>query len=118
MKLRGCQTLGVGLLGIVGLACLPAFLIAQPPGMPAPVGIVLVADGAGDSTDTSNGVAAAVREQGLPLQVLRWSWSHGLKRVVADQTDEANLRGNGRCMAEYLVAYRQQHPNAAIYLIG
>src|SRR3954447_21024061 len=87
----------------------PARLQAQQPAAPCRTGLVLVADGAGDSVEASSNLFRIVREQGLPLEVYRWPWSHGRFRAIADQTDEANLRSHGRRMAEYLWAYHQQN---------
>src|SRR5579859_5186052 len=57
-----------------------------PPG-PAR-GIVFVADGAGGFEETSQVLSEAVAEEGLPLAVEPFVWTHGSGRVLADHVDK------------------------------
>lgn len=89
-----------------------------PDAVRAQGGVVFVADGAGDSVYTSDVISRIVRDDCLPLTVERVDWSHGRFRALADQTDYANHRCQGKLLAERILAHRAQCPEGAIYLVG
>jgi pimeloyl-ACP methyl ester carboxylesterase len=84
----------------------------------APAGIVLVADGAGDYRDLSHHLNDIVGETSTPLHVETIAWSHGYRRIVADQVDHDNHRAHAQRLAAYVLGYRQAHPSRAVYFVG
>jgi pimeloyl-ACP methyl ester carboxylesterase len=92
---------------------------ALAPALPCePLGVVFVADGAGNFQATSRGIRQAVSEQGLPLVVQTVPWSHGWLRILADQLDRENLCCEGRELARKVCQFRQRHPDRPVFLVG
>jgi hypothetical protein len=81
-------------------------------------GIAFVADGAGNLGTTSRPLRQVVEEDGAPLLVHKVEWSHGTGRILADQTDYAHARAEGRRLAEQVRACRQANPGLAVFLIA
>jgi hypothetical protein len=79
---------------------------------------VFVANGAGDTRLASTNLNMVVAQTGAPIQIETFVWSHGNRRVVADQTDRDNHAMQGRRLACELSAYRQAYPNRRICLVG
>src|SRR5437870_4857003 len=61
---------------------------------------------------------AAAADIRAPLQVETFVWSHGYKKIVPDQTDFPHARLQGQRLAEVVLAYCRQHPDARIHLVG
>ncbi len=80
--------------------------------------VVFVADGAGNYQYTSKMLRSAVHETGAPLQIITFVWSHGNKLILHDQMDMPHAREQGRLLAEVVLAYRHDHPEARIHLVG
>ena len=80
--------------------------------------VVFVADGAGNYQMASKMLRATVASVAAPLQVETFVWSHGYKKTVLDQTDLTHARSQGQRLAEVVLAYRRQHPEARIHLLG
>jgi pimeloyl-ACP methyl ester carboxylesterase len=80
--------------------------------------IVFVADGAGNYQVASKMLRSTVVETGLPLTVETFVWSHGYKMVLIDQIDLSHARLQGERLAEVVLAYRHEHPQAHIHLVG
>jgi pimeloyl-ACP methyl ester carboxylesterase len=83
-----------------------------------PLGIVLVADGAGGNTEASDAISSAVKRTGSPLFVRSINWSHGRGRAIADMTDLEHSREEARSLAVLVQQYRTKFPNTPIYLVG
>lgn len=83
-----------------------------------PVGVVFVADGAGDFQITSRELADVVAETGAPLLVETVPWSHGYGRVLADHVDYAHAREEGARLAARIAAYRCAGGQSDVYLLG
>jgi pimeloyl-ACP methyl ester carboxylesterase len=81
-------------------------------------GVVLVADGAGDFSAASTAFRRGIAEAGLPLVVAKFDWSHGPGQVLADHTDFAYARQQGRRLASHVAALRQSSPGRRLYLVG
>lgn len=107
----------MSILAIFFLIGCSAPLRAQGPTAPA-IDVVFVADGAGNYQMASKMLRAAALEVGAPLEVDTFVWSHGYKKVLPDQVDFAYARAQGLNLADLLVAFRQQHPEARIHLVG
>jgi pimeloyl-ACP methyl ester carboxylesterase len=80
--------------------------------------VIFVADGAGNFQITSKMLRGVVEETGAPLTVHTFAWSHGYKKVLYDQIDLSHARAQGQHLAELVLAYRQQYPEARIHLAG
>jgi pimeloyl-ACP methyl ester carboxylesterase len=80
--------------------------------------IIFVADGAGNYDVTSGNVRQLVEEERLPWCVEKVEWSHGKLRIYADQTDLANIRAAGHCLAERILAYHRTNPDSTVNLIA
>jgi pimeloyl-ACP methyl ester carboxylesterase len=101
---------------ILGAVCL--LLLGGLPAAAAEPAVVLVADGAGDYRGLSKAVTQAVAAAGLPLIVEPACWSHGYRRSLADQVDQAHARAEGRRLAERVLAYRTACPERPVYLLA
>jgi pimeloyl-ACP methyl ester carboxylesterase len=116
---RCCSGLLVAMLLVSGCASLHA----PPPPPPSVItpqtrGVVFVVNGAGGYYGPSNALREAIDQQGIPLAVEPFVWTHGYGRVLADQTDLAHLQEQGRRLAEQIVCWRQHFPGHAVYLVG
>jgi pimeloyl-ACP methyl ester carboxylesterase len=80
--------------------------------------VVFVADGAGNYQLASKTLRSTVLETGVPLTVETFVWSHGDKKVLIDQIDLEHARSQGQRLAEVVLAYRQQFPQARIHLVA
>lgn len=92
--------------------------VPSPPLAGGERGLVLVADGAGDFSAASSAFRREIDAAGLPLAVVKFDWSHGLGRILADHTDFAGARRQGRRLAAQVVAARQASPSRDVYLVG
>jgi len=79
---------------------------------------VFVADGAGGFLEASDSLRRALAEEGRPLCVETFYWSHGTGRILADQIDAGHARQEGQQLACQIAAYRQRAPQSEIYLVG
>jgi pimeloyl-ACP methyl ester carboxylesterase len=88
----------------------------KPPG--PPLGIVLVADGAGGNSEASSAISSAVKKSRSPLYVRSFDWSHGRNQGLADMLDIEYAQDEGRRLAGLISQYRTKFPNTPIYLVG
>lgn len=91
--------------------------VIVPPGV-TPVGVVLVANGAGDSSTVSTNLGRAVVETRTPLQVETFDWSYGTRRYLADHVDHAHHLAEGDRLAAQVTTYRQACPGRKVFLVG
>lgn len=84
--------------------------------MPA-ANVVYVANGAGDYRGLSVNMTTVVAETRLPLEVETFAWSHGPRRVLADQMDRENQVAEGTRLATEVAARRSQC-SKKIFLVG
>ncbi|MBN9523352.1 alpha/beta hydrolase [bacterium] len=61
--------------------------------------VVWVIDGAGDLKGCSNALTQANLTAGTPVELSVFNWSHGPRRLIADQIDTAHAREQGRRLA-------------------
>jgi pimeloyl-ACP methyl ester carboxylesterase len=57
-------------------------------------------------------------ETSTPVQIETFAWSHGYRRVLADQVDHENHLVQGQRLASQVSAYRTAHPKQRVYLVG
>jgi pimeloyl-ACP methyl ester carboxylesterase len=91
---------------------------AQPPAASTTNDIAFVADGAGNYQLASKNLRETAASINAPLKVVTFVWSHGYKRILVDQTDLPHSRCQGQHLAEIVLAYRKDHPEARIHLVG
>jgi hypothetical protein len=119
---------GAFLLLACGCAALP-YGHREPPSQvqactlqaPVPVpprGIVLCVPGAGGFPAICNFVREAVEDQGAPVAVEAFEWTHGYGRILADHIDACYTCVQGRRLAERIRALKQECPQRPIYLIS
>ncbi len=88
-------------------------------GMPVHLrGIVVVVDGAGGTSVTSQSLDQVVQAQRLPLAVVAYDWSHGWGRFIADNWDTDHLEQQGQDLAQFLVAAQKQYPGLPIHVLA
>jgi hypothetical protein len=103
---------GLGL--ILTLLALAGYAEAQAWQVPAAV--VFVADGAGNFQVASRGLRQVAFEDGLPLEVRAFEWSHGYARILSDQMLLGHTREQGRRMAAEVCGFHAAHPETPISL--
>jgi len=91
---------------------------APVPVIPGATGVVIVANGSGDSHTVSNTLNQILTKTHASLQVETVAWSLGYRRYLADHVDHANHLAQGQLLACQVVAYRQAYPGRRIYLMG
>jgi pimeloyl-ACP methyl ester carboxylesterase len=84
----------------------------------APVGVVFVANGAGDFRTVSENLSDVVAGTATPLQIEPFGWSRGYGRYILDQIDHDNHLAQGYRLASQVCAYRRAYPDRRIYLMG
>ncbi|HZT82510.1 MAG TPA: alpha/beta fold hydrolase [Gemmataceae bacterium] len=97
-------------------ACRPEPTGAAP--LPPCLGVVFVADGAGDFRACSAHLRQAVEEAGCPLEVRTFVWSHGHRHNLSDQIDRRHAQDRGCCLAGAVAAELTEHPSRPVYLVG
>lgn len=88
---------------------------AQAPAAHRPIA-VFAADGAGDFRIASLMLRQVADEDGLPVEVYSFDWSHGYARVLADEMAFSHARDKGKHLAEQILAYHATYPSVPIYL--
>jgi len=81
-------------------------------------GIVFVVEGAGGFEASSRTLRQVVAEEGRPLEVRRFRWTHGYCRVLADEMHATHLQREGKRLADLVMHCRQQTPAQPIFLVG
>jgi pimeloyl-ACP methyl ester carboxylesterase len=107
MLLSGCGLRGP--LAVERQAALP---------LPGSSGVVFTSDGAGGFDGTTRTVRAALRAEGMSLEVRRVEWSHGYPRIASDHLSWANIQEQARCLAAEVQAWRNRFPDRPVYLLG
>jgi pimeloyl-ACP methyl ester carboxylesterase len=81
-------------------------------------GVIFIANGAGDFRVCSKSLQAAVNAEHLPLCIQTVAWSHGFGRILSDQLGHRHAREAGQELAESILKYSRERPEAEIYLLG
>jgi pimeloyl-ACP methyl ester carboxylesterase len=106
-------------IAVVVAGCATAPQVRQPPRvLLAPRGVVFVADGAGGGDGTTRSFRRALEEEGVPLSVEGFNWSHGFGRYISDERDSSHARERGRELADRVASYRAHAPNGEVYLVA
>jgi hypothetical protein len=107
---------------LIVLTCCAGCTTLRPaagPALAAPAGgVVFVADGSGDLRQVADTLATVAHDNYVPLRVERIAWSHGKGAVFLDLYDADNQQAQGKALAQQVVAYRRQHPEQRICLVG
>lgn len=91
---------------------------APPPDDPAATGLVLVADGIGGFDLCVTGMKYATAWAGLPHRLQVVDWGHGFFRWYKDLSNVANHTARSAAVAQEVLAFREQNPDAPVYLVG
>jgi pimeloyl-ACP methyl ester carboxylesterase len=89
---------------------------AQP--LDPSVGLVLVADGAGDFRATSQALRDEINAEKLPLRVETFVWSHGYLRIFADQLGQRYARRQGQRLARLIAGVHHTAPQQRIIAVA
>lgn len=115
------------------LLMLPTLLLAGCVGLPAqvhqaahnagavglaPRAAVFVADGAGGFQAASASLRKTAADDGLPLLVETFDWTHGHWRILTDHVDHGHIVQEGALLAQAVCAYRRAHPDVPVSLVG
>lgn len=80
--------------------------------------MIFVADGAGDFRAASQSIRKVVGEDGLPIRVDPFIWSHGFCRIFRDELHYTYARWQGQQLAAEIMAFRQTHPGERVHVVG
>jgi hypothetical protein len=80
--------------------------------------LVWVLDGAGDLKGCSNALAAVNDPLGRPVELAVFPWSHGYRRLLADQTDTAHARAQGFRLAQAIQDRKAREPGRRVVVVG
>ena len=81
-------------------------------------GVVFVADGAGNFQAASSSLERSILEQGTPVCVQRFDWSHGYGRILSDHLGLRHARAEGARLAAEVRAVKEQSPGVPVFLLG
>lgn len=76
--------------------------------------LVWVLDGAGDLKGCSGALAAV----NPPVELYAFPWSHGYRRLYADQTDAGHAREQGVRLAQAILERKSREPGRRVVVIG
>jgi hypothetical protein len=85
---------------------------------PAAQGLVVVADGVGGLDLCGTGLRYVMGALKVPYLVKVRSWGHGLGRWHADLTNAANHDRQAREIADTILRFRAESPQAPAFLVG
>lgn len=80
--------------------------------------LVWVLDGAGDLKGCSNALAAVNDPLGQPVELVAFQWSHGYRRLLADQTDMDHARVQGARLAQAINDRKAREPGRRVVVVG
>jgi alpha-beta hydrolase superfamily lysophospholipase len=81
-------------------------------------GVVLCVPGAGGFPLICETLEEGIREQGLPLSVESFEWTHGYLRIVADQVDSEHICCQARRLAGRIVTLKCECPTRRVSLLA
>ena len=85
---------------------------------PGELGVIFVADGAGDFRAASQSIRKVVTEDGPHIRVDPFIWSHGFCRIFRDELHYSYARSQGQRLAAEIFAFQQAHPGERVHLVG
>jgi hypothetical protein len=80
--------------------------------------LVWVLDGAGDLKGCSNALSWADRLAGDPVEIAVFPWSHGYRRLYADQTDCEHAKAQGQLLAQAIQERKAREPGRRVVVVG
>ncbi len=80
--------------------------------------LVWVLDGAGDLKGCSNSLVWANMLTDTPVELAVFPWSHGYRKLYADQTDGEHAREQGRKLAEAILERKAREPGRRVVVVG
>ncbi|HYH65297.1 MAG TPA: alpha/beta hydrolase [Urbifossiella sp.] len=80
--------------------------------------LVWVVDGAGDLRGCSNALVQANLLAGTPIEVSTFNWSHGHRRLLADQVDAGHARDQGKRLAALIRERQAREPGRRVVLVS
>jgi len=89
----------------------------DPPDGPG-AGLVLMVDGVGGLDLCGTALRYVMGAERSPLTVRLVDWGHGWGRWYADLSNAENHAAHAGAMAAEVLAYRDRHPGAPVYLVG
>jgi pimeloyl-ACP methyl ester carboxylesterase len=84
----------------------------------SPRNVCFVADGAGNYQMASKSLRTTVSQASVPMEVETFNWSHGYKKIITDQVDSQHARLKGKQLAETVLAFKYDNPQAKVQLVG
>ncbi len=87
---------------------------AEPDARP----LVWVVDGAGDLKGCSNALNYANQLAGNTAEFAVFSWSHGYRKLIADQTDWVHARAQGERLAAAILERKAREPGRRVVLVA
>jgi len=90
----------------------------EPQNTADPRPLVWVVDGAGDLRGCSNAVTQANLLAGTPVEVATFYWSHGHRRLLADQIDADHAREQGRRLAALIRERQRREPGRRVVVVA
>ncbi|VTT97505.1 Uncharacterized protein OS=Singulisphaera acidiphila (strain ATCC BAA-1392 / DSM 18658 / VKM B-2454 / MOB10) GN=Sinac_7513 PE=4 SV=1: Abhydrolase_6 [Gemmataceae bacterium] len=80
--------------------------------------LVWVLDGAGDLKGCSSAMIAAMARSDYPVELAPFQWSHGYRKLLADQTDTEHTREQGCRLAAAIQERRAREPGRRVVVAG
>lgn len=80
-------------------------------------GVVICVPGAGGFPLICETLAEAIQEQGLPLAVEPFEWTHGYLRVLSDQLDTEHIYCQSQRLASRILALKRECPGKSISIL-
>jgi hypothetical protein len=80
--------------------------------------VVWVVDGAGDLRGCSNALTTANQMAGNTAEIVVFQWSHGYRRLLADQTDWAHAKAHGEKLAAAIRERKAREPGRRVVLVA
>ncbi|QDU21492.1 alpha/beta hydrolase [Urbifossiella limnaea] len=90
----------------------------EPQNTADPRPLLWVVDGAGDLRGCSNAVSQANLLAGTPVEVATFLWSHGHRRLLADQIDADHARDQGKRLAGLIRIRQAREPGRRVLIVA
>ncbi|MFO0801119.1 MAG: alpha/beta hydrolase [Gemmataceae bacterium] len=90
----------------------------EPQNTADPRPLLWVVDGAGDLRGCSNAVTQANLLAGTPVEVATFLWSHGHRRLLADQIDADHAREQGKRLAGFVRDRQAREPGRRVLIVA
>lgn len=95
-----------------------ATLSAPQAAVPDTRPLVWVVDGAGDLKGCSNALNYANQLAGNTAEIAVFSWSHGYRKLLADQTDWPHARAQGERLAAAILERKAREPDRRVVVVA